>query len=78
MIKELMSNWVFLSFLVFIPLNFFSAILLKDALKATFRENKWLKYIFIFPPLAILAWIVSFIYMLIFFIKNVVTNYFKD
>jgi hypothetical protein len=75
----IMSQFIWVILLVgFTILNFISAILLKDALKATFRDNKWLKYVFIFPPLAILAWLISFIYLFLDAITRIVTNYFKD
>lgn len=77
MIELTTLNWFYV--FVFITIvNFISAIFLKDALKITFRDNKWLKYVFIFPPLAMLAWVLSFIYLLLNGIKNIVTNYFKD
>jgi hypothetical protein len=73
----LIKDWLLILLIVTL-INFLGAILLKDALKMTFRQNKSFKYIFIIPPFAILAWMVSWVYLIITKLLEITIGYFKD
>lgn len=59
-------------------INFIGAIYLKESLLNTVRENQWLKYFFIIPPVAIICWIMAAVYFLCISIKSLFLNYFKN
>ena len=73
---NLLTTWQF--FFVLLIINFISAFWLKIALINTVRENKWLKYLFIIPPTAILCWLMAVVYLLFTYIKKFLLEYFKD
>ena len=73
---SLFTSWYLISLLII--LNFMAAVFLKNALKSTIKDNQWLKYIFIFPPAALVCWLMAFVYFLFSWLKSIIIDYFKD
>ena len=69
---------IFLASILLLIINFLGAKLLKNGLKNTVREHKWLKYLFVIPPLALIGLLLLLIHFTIEITISVIREYFKD
>jgi hypothetical protein len=64
--------------LILILINTIAAVLLKSATRGTVKTDPWLKYVYLIPPISILAWIVALLVYVFRWLKQIAINYFND
>jgi hypothetical protein len=64
--------------LIIFLINFILAFMLKNRTKELSKQNKFIKFIYIIPPMSMIIWSLALLISMFVFIFKKIKEYFKD
>ena len=69
---------IIITLTVMLVINFIIASFLKSTFKTTVRDNPWLKYIFVIPPISAIIFFCALLWSGLSAMRKIIVSYFND